>query len=182
MPSYAPLMKCCLPDPCKITQTLLGAEVAHGSVILLVPGVWNKPLKESSVRSSANQIICLLTGTAIRCKRQFVWRKEIKEQGSSNSFSYFTWYIPGRRGCLPTNTHPSAVAQVCLAPSLFAARLCSSAPEQPCYQLFRGHWEGLLQGPSVTGSWFYFSLWKSCVFPCFGINTGHWSWVGEFRQ
>lgn len=57
MPLYVALMKCYLLDPCKITQTLLGAEVALGSVVLLVPVVWNKPLKESSVRSSANQII-----------------------------------------------------------------------------------------------------------------------------
>lgn len=128
MPSYAPLMKCYLLDTCKITQTLLAAEVAHGGVILLVAVVWNKPLKKSSVCSSANQIICLLTGRAVRCKRHFMWRKESKEKSSSNTSSYFTWSVPGREGCLPTDTDPSAVVQVGLAPFLF---VCSSAPESP---------------------------------------------------
>lgn len=51
------LMKCYWFCTCRaiLRQTLLGAETAHWSTILVPVVVWNKPL-ESSVHSSANQI------------------------------------------------------------------------------------------------------------------------------
>lgn len=106
-------MKSYLFDTCRITlkQTLLWAEVAHWSVMLIPLVVWNKPLQESSVHSSANQIIYSLTGRAIRGKRQFVWRNEGIEKGTSNNSGYGVWYIPGREEC-KSWVCPQPLAQV----------------------------------------------------------------------